>query len=106
VFYDRVPFLPKVMDYIVAGAIPGGTLNNLDYIKDIVHFENGISRSVKLLLSDAQTSGGLLVSLPYGQVRKFLHDLHQEGITEAAIIGKINKGPAAISVHLNAKRNL
>ena len=97
-FCDYIPVLPKVMEYAAAGAIPGGTLNNLDYVKDLVHFENGISRLMKLLLSDAQTSGGLLVSIPSGLADDFLKEIQQKGITEAAIIGKIEPGPSAIRV--------
>jgi cysteine desulfurase NifS/selenium donor protein len=98
VFHDLVPFIPKAFEYAAAGAIPGGTLNNLDYVKDLIHFEAGVSRLMQLLLSDAQTSGGLLVSIPSGLAGDFLLDLHQNGITEAAIIGKIEAGPSSIRV--------
>jgi cysteine desulfurase NifS/selenium donor protein len=98
VFHDCVPFIPGAFEYAAAGAIPGGTLNNLEYVKDLIHFDAGVSRLMKLLLSDAQTSGGLLVSIPSGMAGDFVLDLHQNGITDSAIIGKIEAGPSAIRV--------
>lgn len=43
---------------------PGGTKRNLDYVKRFVNFDPGIPETDRLLLADAQTSGGLLISCP------------------------------------------
>ncbi|MCX6244776.1 MAG: selenide, water dikinase SelD [Bacteroidetes bacterium] len=106
IYCDCIPVIPGAVEYAAAGAIPGGTLNNLDYVKEVVNFGDAVPRQIQLLLADAQTSGGLLISLPSSLADQFLKDLHREGIAEAAIIGKISKGPATILVHPDAERNL
>jgi cysteine desulfurase len=98
IYTDKVPFLPGAMEYAAAGAIPGGTLNNLDYVMDVVRFDEGVTRLMQMLLSDAQTSGGLLVSLPSVHAAHFVNDLHRKGIREAAVIGRIEAGPSSIIV--------
>ena len=55
-----VRFLPGALDYARAGAIPGGTRNNRDFVSSCVE---GASEFDDLLY-DPQTSGGLLIALP------------------------------------------
>ena len=49
-------------------------------------------------MADAQTSGGLLISLPQTHAGEMLSRLHAAGVTEAAIIGTMERGEAGISV--------
>jgi selenide,water dikinase len=67
-------------------------------VEDIVDWDENVPELAKMILSDAQTSGGLLVSIPYNLAGDFLLALHQKGITEAAIIGNIKAGPSSIHV--------
>ncbi len=85
--FDNIPFFPETKNLAVAGIIPGGTFNNLEYVQDDVEFGTN-TRTIRLLLCDAQTSGGLLIALPPEGASKFLNDLHEAGLSESAIIGK------------------
>ena len=67
VFYKDVPFIREVKDLAAAGVIPGGTYNNLEFVKNYVDF-GFLPRTDRLLLCDAQTSGGLLIALPESEV--------------------------------------
>jgi selenide,water dikinase len=58
-------FLPGAEEYAQAGAIPGGLVNNRDFVESCVEGSAGD------LLYDPQTSGGLLVSLPLAEAVKF-----------------------------------
>jgi len=49
-----------------------------------------------LILFDAQTSGGLLISVPAPQSLSLLEMLYREGVKEAAIIGEIVAQPKGI----------
>jgi len=98
VFFDRIPFIREVKAFATAGIIPGGTYNNLDYVKDDVDY--GIrTKTEQLLLNDAQTSGGLLVSLPENDGKQYLEELKQAGIDNPTIIGAFTaKGKGKITI--------
>ncbi len=86
VIFDQIPFIQETKSLAAAGIIPGGTYNNLDFVKEDIDFGKR-TRTDQLLLSDAQTSGGLLVSLPEKQAKQYLEDLKNSGIKNATIIG-------------------
>ena len=86
---SAVPTLPAAWDLAGAGAVPGGTLNNLTFVSDHVTFAPSISRVEQLILADAQTSGGLLISLPESRVDALLAALHERGVQVAARIGQV-----------------
>ncbi len=94
----NVPVLEAAWEYAAAGAVPGGTLNNLEFVKSIVTWNTETTELMKLILADAQTSGGLLISLPQTHAGEMLSRLHAAGVTEAAIIGTMESGEAGISV--------
>jgi selenide,water dikinase len=59
---DRLPFLAGALDYARAGAVPGGTRNNREFVEPCVALEREIAPELEALLYDPQTSGGLLIS--------------------------------------------
>jgi selenide,water dikinase len=94
-----VPTLPAAWDLASAGAVPGGTLNNLAHVADHVTFASGVSRVGQLIVADAQTSGGLLISLPEDHVDVLLVELRKRGVTGAACIGHVTgEGTGHITV--------
>jgi cysteine desulfurase len=86
---SAVPTLPAARTFAGADVVPGGTLNNLAYVQPHVTFAPEISRVVQLLLADAQTSGGLLISLPGERADALLAALYERGVTDAARIGEV-----------------
>ncbi|HHH52345.1 MAG TPA: selenide, water dikinase SelD, partial [Bacteroidetes bacterium] len=91
VFFDKIPFIREVKSLAAAGIIPGGTYNNLDFVKEDIDF--GIrTKTEQLLLCDAQTSGGLLVALPKNEAKEYLEEIRTSGIENAEIIGGFTKG--------------
>jgi selenide,water dikinase len=67
---NRVQFLPGALEYARRGAIPGGLKNNREFALPCVDSTHSstVSRETGELLYDPQTSGGLLISLPFEQV--------------------------------------
>src|SRR5207249_3718704 len=59
-----VPLIPRAREMAERGAIPGGTERNLASVAEGVTFGSGIGEAVRVLLADAQTSGGLLIAVP------------------------------------------
>jgi len=89
---NQVPQIDGVWELAVAGAIPGGTKNNMDFVKAIVRWADDIPDIMKLVLCDAQTSGGLLVSLPENEAAAFVDVLWDEYKIKGSVIGKIKNG--------------
>lgn len=88
-----VPVLPRTEDYALMGLIPGGTIRNRDFRLPMIERATEISDEKLLILFDAQTSGGLLISVPERQAQTLLERLHQEGIEAAAMIGEVVEKP-------------
>ena len=91
IHFDKLPFIGNTKELATAGIIPGGTFNNLDYVKGDVNFGD-YGRTQQLLLADAQTSGGLLVALPPNEADKYLEGLHLAGIEIACVVGRFIDG--------------
>lgn len=60
VWFDAVPQLPNVAEYIAEGCVPGGTQRNFDSYGHLIGNLTDLQRS---LLCDPQTSGGLLIAV-------------------------------------------
>ncbi len=89
-----VPLLARARELAERGAIPGGTRRNLESLAGAVEFAAGIDETTRLLLADAQTSGGLLIALPEPQVQALRAALQRERAPAAAQIGRVVAGPA------------
>jgi selenium donor protein len=89
VYAAQTPILEQAKDFITAGVIPGGTLNNMEFVADSIKWSGKISKTIRTLLCDAQTSGGLLFSVPEKNTKKALAELHANGIAKAQIIGRV-----------------
>jgi selenide,water dikinase len=94
---DKVPVLPEVAELIAAGHIPGGTRRNLEDVEDRVGFGDR-DETTRLILADAQTSGGLLIAIPEERAEELM-ELLQAAAPVAAIIGRVTDGvPGTIKV--------
>jgi selenide, water dikinase len=97
---SRVPVLPGVWDLLDQGVAPGGTHRNLHSVADTVQWHGDLSQREQLLLCDAQTSGGLLISVAGSKLDALLSQLSQGGVSVAVVgeitgesVGKINALP-------------
>ena len=88
-----VPLLPHARDMAARGAVPGGTQRNLTSLADSVSFAAGVDETARVLLSDAQTSGGLLIAVAPDRVAGLVAGLERAGSPAAAVIGRVVAGP-------------
>ena len=86
---SAVPVLPGVWDLLEKNVVPGGTFRNMNGVDDSVDWEEGISDQQRLLLCDAQTSGGLLISVTRGKVDQLISELETSGVETRALVGEI-----------------
>ena len=80
----------EVFNLIAANCIPGGSRDNLAYANEFTDWE-GVSDAQKTLLTDAQTSGGLLLCVPQKNLKTVLKQLAKVHTLCAAVIGRIVK---------------
>ena len=88
---NDIPLLNGLAKYISLGMIPGGTLKNKEIYSCSVEKKQGIASEQEIVLYDAQTSGGLLLSISPEQAKKAKELLFQQGFISSQIIGKIIK---------------
>ena len=93
IYSSLVPLLPETEGYAQMGLIPAGTIRNRDFRLPMIELATKISDERLLILFDAQTSGGLLISVPGQEANMLLQRMHEEGIEEAAIIGEVVAEP-------------
>ena len=95
-FASNVPLITEARDLAAADVIPGGTKANMEYVSPFVRWDDSISEIDRILLNDAQTSGGLILAVPQNEKESLLADLVQCGLTEASIIGEITEAGTGI----------
>ena len=87
----RVPLLEGAVQLAEAGHIPGGTRRNLADAAGHVAYEGDVPAVLKLLLADAQTSGGLLIACPQDRVALLRREMAARNV-RAAEIGRVEAG--------------
>jgi selenide, water dikinase len=94
-----VPLFPKAAELAEAGAVPGGTKRNRESLAAHVTFAATVREPVRVLLCDAQTSGGLLIAVDPDRANTLVAALEREATPVAARIGRLARGtPGAIAV--------
>jgi selenide,water dikinase len=88
VWLSKIPFLAGARRLADGGIAPEGSLKNLESQGPYLESGEGISDTDRLLICDAQTSGGLLFSLAEAGAEELVKRLDENGV-EASIIGRI-----------------
>jgi selenide, water dikinase len=88
IHYPVVPVLEGTYELAKNGVVPGGSKANLKWLENEIEF-GLLANEEQLILCDAITSGGLLVSLSEADALQYVKDLHANGLSQAAIIGKV-----------------
>ncbi|MFZ6750008.1 selenide, water dikinase SelD [Undibacterium sp. Ren11W] len=96
---SQIPLLPQVAQLAEAGYITGASARNwAAYGHDVK--TNGISAVQQALLSDPQTSGGLLVACDPESVQQVLEIFRSGDFLDASVIGDIVAGTSIVEVNL------
>jgi len=86
---STVPVIDGVWDLLDKGIAPGGTRRNLSSVEDITDWHSDVNESTKLLLADAQTSGGLLISVPSVDSTALINALRLRGVETISVVGEV-----------------
>jgi selenide,water dikinase len=94
-----VPVLDFVPALARAGAVPGGSKSNLAAVAPFCSWSAALEEADRLILADAQTSGGLLLTIPRDRAATLVAELTARGAPAHAIIGEITDGePGRIEI--------
>jgi selenide, water dikinase len=85
----NVPLIGNTWNLVDDGCIPGASFSNLDYAENLTSFSPDLDYNLKMIAFDAQTSGGLLISVPAMIKDLLVSDLKKSGLTKASIIGEV-----------------
>jgi selenide,water dikinase len=89
--YNDLPLLPGVNKLASDGIIPGGTKRNLSFATSFTYFHDQLTKIQQLISADAQTSGGLLISLSPDSAKMFIKKFNERSPIKAQKIGNIIK---------------
>ena len=84
-----VPVLGSTLRLVDEGCIPGASFSNLDYSETDTDFSIDLDYNYKMIAFDAQTSGGLLISVQESRAEEMLSELKSAGLNMSAIIGYV-----------------
>ena len=96
---SEIPAIPGAWELLEEGIAPGGTHRNLEGAGSRVKWHADVSQEARLLLCDAQTSGGLLISVLEERTELLLRELESAGVAGSVAIGEVlGDGPTGIEV--------
>jgi len=105
VVWDDVPLFAGVLDCVANGIVPGAVERNRESSGDRAIVGENVQAAMLEVCFDAQTSGGLLIAVREPDAHALLGRLHEKGVKEAAIIGKVLKpGAGRVFVRTSGTR--
>lgn len=95
---SALPWLSEAEELARQGFVTGASHRNWTSYTSDVALPDGLPDWKRHLLTDPQTSGGLLLAVDPAQAGRVLETIRDAGYTAAAEIGSIRQGPARVSV--------
>ncbi len=95
---SKVPIIKEALELLRLGLIPEGDYENVRFCEKSVEIAPEVDQNLALLLHDAQTSGGLLISVARDKAQAFYEELLKKGVFEAAQIGHVEAGAPKVIV--------
>ena len=96
--WKSIPLLPDAIEFAREGIVTGASARNWTGYGSRVKLAANLGEAERAVLTDPQTSGGLLVSSAPSACEAVLEIFRDEGFQRAAIVGEIVAGPAEVTV--------
>jgi selenide, water dikinase len=96
--FGKLPLLPAARQLAQQGFATGASQRNWQGYGHEVDLPPGLAEWQLNLLTDPQTSGGLLITCDQGVAQDILQRLYGEGFARAAVIGQLSAGAARVAV--------
>ncbi len=91
-YSKNIPFFKDAFRLVDKSIIPGGTIANSKSFSPYVKWSKDVSDTIRVLMNDAQTSGGLLIFVPGNKKDKLVTALQKENILAAYIGDVVSEG--------------
>jgi len=88
-----VPYFAEARELAGMGFVPGGLYRNRDFRSPMVDISQQVPAYMVDILFDPQTSGGLLIATPADHAPALLKAMHEKGVSDAAVIGRVVEAP-------------
>lgn len=99
IYVDKVPVITEAVTFASMGLIPAGSHLNQRFCSQHLDIASGLDPSTLDLLADAQTSGGLLISVPAERAEALIEKLKERKTPAAHIIGESLNEPIGV-IHI------
>jgi selenide, water dikinase len=96
--FGDIPLMARAAEFVEAGYITGASARNWESYGGQVKLEGSDADLARTLLTDPQTSGGLLVACSPDTVTEVLSIFLQQGFSHVSVIGEVLEGPSSIVV--------
>ena len=96
--FDSLPIIPEALEWVKEGVATGASDRNWKGYGHEVHANVEFPEWKRKILSDPQTSGGLLVACAPEAEKAVLREFEKRGFPEACVVGRLQAGAAEISV--------
>lgn len=90
---NDIPCFDEAIEYAQMGLVPAGTYKNREFRETFVDLAPSVDRFTQDILFDAQTSGGLLISVARERSSELLSELKKRRVRDAAVIGEVVSEP-------------
>jgi selenide,water dikinase len=84
----NVPLLSPVLRLADDGCLPSACFTNLAYCEEYTQI-SGSDYNLRMIAHDAQTSGGLMISVSESDCEKMIGELKSAGLLNAAVVGHV-----------------
>lgn len=92
--YNRsIPVIEEAHELVRLGMVSAGSHSNQRYLLDKIQWHEEVPLEAQIILSDAQTSGGLLIAVPSDRADKLEELLTIQGCLATTCIGEVVEGP-------------
>ena len=98
---ENVPVIDKTMEFLQMGFIPEGDYSNKSFCSKAFKIDSDVHDDLVTILFDAQTSGGLLISINEQGADKLVTSLNARGHEGARVVGYVADGPGLVHIVKN-----
>ncbi len=96
--FQRIPYFKEALEFAKLGIIPEGDYDNLNYCERMVKFDSSLKEPQRLILADAQTSGGFLIACPREKKDLFEKLAFEKGLYSLYLVGEVREGEPSVEV--------